>query len=93
MVTTTTKKKKKKVVKFGVKPVETIYEIDGVNFRKAIEAVGLKQSEIAEACGHTDATRICHIARGGKRKISGDKLACILECMAEAGVRVEGFEG
>jgi len=91
MVTTT--KKKKKINKFTVKAVETIYLINGAKFRKAIETAGLKQSDIAEACGHTDATRICHIARGGDRKISGDKLACILDCMTEAGIVVEGFDG
>jgi len=91
-VVTTATRKNKKQIKFAVKTVETIYEIDGDKFRRAIESAGLKQADIAEACGHKDATRVCHIARKGKQRISGEKLACMIACMREAGIVVEGFD-
>lgn len=75
----------------SVEPIETIFRINGAKLRKAIEAVGLKQSDLSDACGHKDSTWVCRLLNSEYRNVSGKHLQPMVDRMIEAGIEVEGF--
>jgi len=76
-----------------MKPTEVTYEINGKTLRKIIDSVGIRQVDLADACGHPDGTRICNMLRKGVHKVKGSTMAPIVNLLRKKGVEVEGFHG
>lgn len=87
----TTKKPARAKAVLKVKPVEVSYAINGKALRAIIEKVGIRQVDLAEACGHADGTRISHMLRKGDQKVRDTTLRPIVAVLVKHGVRVDGL--
>jgi predicted XRE-type DNA-binding protein len=83
----------KKKIKFPLKVVEIKYEISGPKLKSAIERAGIRQIDLANACGFTNQSRICHLVNRETSRVSGSKLKPLIKALEEAGVEVDGFHG
>lgn len=77
----------------SVKAVSVTYEVNGPKLRRVMEECGLRQIDLATACGHRDGTRICHIMSKKKIRMTGEKLRPIVNLLSEHGAEIEGFHG
>ena len=89
MVMTATATKRRP--QFAVKALDTTFEVDGTKLKRALALADVKQSYLAKACGHSDATRVCHIIRKGKQRIGGKTLEPMVKALEKLGVDVIGF--
>ena len=87
MTTTTTENN----IRFEVKEVERIYEIDGDKLKQALNACGLSQALLARECGYLSSSRVCHIVKGGVTRIGENSLKKIIHSLQNRGVTIEGF--
>lgn len=82
-----------------VRLAERVYEIDGEEFARAIEATGMNQKEFAAECGYTDPSRINQLIHGrrdrdsgGRRRVGEEVLMTIVRVLDEYGVTISGLE-
>jgi len=76
---------------FRVKEVDRVYEITGHQLLRALNSCGMSQAELARKCGYMSSSRVCHIIKGGRTRISGKPLKKILNALRAEGVAIEGF--
>lgn len=75
-----------------VKEIDRVYEINGTQLKRCLNAIGMTQVELAKRCGYSGASRVCHLIKGGKTRISGKYLKRILKVLEQEGAEIEGFE-
>jgi transcriptional regulator with XRE-family HTH domain len=76
---------------FKVREVDTIYEINGAALKRALDQAGMSQAELARLCGYQSSSRVCHIIKRGRTRISAKPLAKIVNALKKHGVSIEGI--
>ncbi len=76
---------------FKVREVDTIYEINGLALKRALDQAGMTQAELARICGYQSSSRVCHIIKGGRTRISSKPLTKIVNALKKHGVSIEGL--
>ena len=74
-----------------VKELDRTYEINGTHLKKTLDSIGMTQAELARRCGYSGASRVCHIVKGGKTRISGKFLGKMLKVLEQSGANIKGF--
>ena len=76
---------------FSVREVDTIYEISGHALKRALVGAGMSQAELARQCGYQSSSRVCHIIKSGRTRISAKPLGKIVKALRKYGVTIEGL--
>ena len=69
-----------------IKVVDTIYEIDGDSLQDAISKSPSTQAQVAEAAGYKGSSRITHIIKNGKTRISGKPMFNLIQALQNCSV-------